>query len=43
MWADAQLWLPRVLAGEYLEATIEITPENTVHTADLNFQTLRRN
>jgi 8-oxo-dGTP diphosphatase len=43
MWADAQLWLPRVLAGEYLEATIEITPENTVHSADLNFQTLRRN
>jgi 8-oxo-dGTP diphosphatase len=24
MWADASLWLPRALAGEFLEATFEI-------------------
>ncbi|MFT6973926.1 MAG: 8-oxo-dGTP diphosphatase [Pontimonas sp.] len=42
MWADATLWLPRALAGEFLEATIEITGENLVAQADLTWSAFRR-
>jgi len=30
MWADATLWLPRALRGEFVDATITIGPDNNV-------------
>lgn len=30
MWSDARLWLPRAFAGEFLRATFEIGPDNSV-------------
>ena len=34
MWADAKLWLPRALEGDFVEATIEIGLENEVLNAE---------
>lgn len=33
MWADATLWLPAALGGEYVQATIEIAEDNSVLSA----------
>lgn len=30
MWDDAKLWLPRVLAGQFIEATFTIGPDDRV-------------
>ncbi len=38
MWADARLWLPRALAGEFLEATFEITAANLVHSSQMTWR-----
>jgi len=34
MWADAGLWLPRALTGDYVRATIEIGLDNEVLSAE---------
>lgn len=36
MWADAALWLPRALAGEFVAATISIAPNDSIHHVDFN-------
>ena len=33
MWDDAKLWLPRVLAGQFIEATFTIGPDDRVAEA----------
>lgn len=33
MWADAALWLPRAIQGEFIQATIEIGYDNEVLNA----------
>lgn len=33
MWADAGLWLPRALAGDFVRATIDINVDNSVAEA----------
>jgi hypothetical protein len=30
MWADARLWLPRALAGEFVEATYSFRADGTM-------------
>jgi hypothetical protein len=30
MWDDAKLWLPKVLNGGFVEATLTIGPDDTV-------------
>jgi 8-oxo-dGTP diphosphatase len=40
MWADATLWLPRALSGEYVCATIDIDPHDDVHTAYFEWSSL---
>lgn len=35
MWSDVKLWLPRALAGEFLEATLEIGPRDDVLSHDM--------
>lgn len=37
MWADASLWLPRALAGEFLEATFEIGPADEVLSSTMSW------
>lgn len=34
MWADAKLWLPRALSGEFIEATVVIGERNEVLSHD---------
>ena len=43
MWSDAKLWLPRALAGEYLDATFEISPTDQVHSSHMSWSTLSKN
>lgn len=40
MWADATLWLPRALCGEYVCAAIDIDPHDKVHTAHFEWSSL---
>lgn len=39
MWSDATLWLPRALAGEFVEATFEIGPGDEVLSQSLAWST----
>jgi len=42
MWSDAALWLPRALAGEFVEATFEIGPLDEVLTQTMQWSTRRQ-
>ncbi len=37
MWSDATLWLPRALAGEFLEATFSIGGDDEVTTQEMTW------
>ena len=39
MWSDAALWLPRALAGEFVEATFEIGPLDEVLSQTMQWST----
>lgn len=39
MWSDATLWLPRALAGEFVEATFEMGPLDEVVSQTLEWST----
>lgn len=43
MWSDAALWLPRALAGEFVEATFEIGPHDEVLTSTMEWSTRKGN
>lgn len=39
MWSDAALWLPRALAGEFVEATFEMGPLDEVLSQTMEWST----
>jgi 8-oxo-dGTP pyrophosphatase MutT (NUDIX family) len=42
MWADAKLWLPRALDGEFLHASFAIDADNSVASSQMTWSPLRR-